>query len=215
MPLICLLLSGAALLVNGLALLGRISPRDGAALNILVGGTQLVLAAAIAVTAGGDAAAVLSASGIVLFGLTYLLVGLGAVLDAGVGALGWFCGLVAALALVFSAASLATDPLLAVLWLHWAVLWSLFFAQLALGRSRLARVTGWALVLTGPLSTSAPAVLGLLGVWPTGAAPAAAAAAVLGLLLAVAPIADRRLGDRVGAAAPASAAAPDAALATA
>lgn len=40
---LCLLLSGAALLVNGLALLGRISPRDSAVFSILIGSTQLAL----------------------------------------------------------------------------------------------------------------------------------------------------------------------------
>lgn len=213
MPLICLLLSGAALLVNGLALLGRFGPRDAAPLNLLVGGTQLALAAVIALTADGELAALVSASGIVLFGLTYLLVGLGALLDLDPAALGWFCGFVAAIALVYAAANLATDPLLAVLWLLWSLLWGLFFALLALGLSQLARVTGWALVLTGPLSTSVPAVLGLLGAWPAGAAPAAAAAALLGLLLGVAAIASRRLGEGSGApeARRASAAGPTAA----
>ena len=43
MPYICLLLSGAALLINGLAALGHLPRRDAAVFSLVIGGTQLVL----------------------------------------------------------------------------------------------------------------------------------------------------------------------------
>ncbi|WP_368075752.1 AmiS/UreI family transporter, partial [Curtobacterium sp. Csp1] len=98
MAYICLLLSGAALLVNGLTLLGRVPGRDSGVFNVLVGGLQLVLCTAVAVTADGSLPALLAIAGTFLFGLTYLYVGLDALTGLGSAGLGWFCGLVAGVA---------------------------------------------------------------------------------------------------------------------
>lgn len=179
MSYICLILSGAALLINGLGLLGRIPLRDSGYFNILIGGTQLVLSVLIAVTAAGNTSVLLSVSGVFLFGLTYLYVGLDSLRQLGSVGLGWFCGLVALLGLAYAGSSLGTDPLLAVLWLSWAVLWALFFLVLALGKSGLTAFTGWALILTSQVTTTIPALLGLLGVWPIGSVPIALLAAVV------------------------------------
>ena len=168
MSFICLILSGAALLINGLGLLGRIPARDSGYFNLLIGGTQLVLSGLIAVGAGGDRAALLGVSGVFLFGLTYLYVGLNALLGLGSVGLGWFCGLVAALGVFYAAGNIAVDPFLSVLWLSWAVLWTLFFLILALGQTRLTVFTGWALILTSQATTTIPALLGLSGAWPVG-----------------------------------------------
>ncbi len=188
MSLICLILSGAALLINGLALLGRIPGRDSAYFNLLIGGTQLVLATLVAVTAGGSTAAIFAVSGVFLFGLTYLYVGLDSLRSLGSVGLGWFCGLVAALAVVYSAANLVADPLLSVLWLSWAVLWALFFLLLALGKSGLTAFTGWALVLTSQVTTTIPALLGLNGAWPTGSLSGVVALLVVAALFGVAAL---------------------------
>ncbi|MCW4385509.1 AmiS/UreI transporter [Salinibacterium sp. SYSU T00001] len=184
MSLICLILSGAALLINGLALLGRIPGRDSGFFNVLIGSTQLVLATLVAVAAGGNPAALLAVSGVFLFGLTYLYVGLNALLDLGSIGLGWFCGLVAALGLVYSGANLATDPVLSVLWLAWATLWTLFFLLLGLGWSRLTTFTAWSLILTSQLTTTVPALFGLTDNWPTGGTNAVIALLVIVALFA-------------------------------
>ena len=131
MPFICLLLSGAALLANGLATLGHVPRRDAAALNLLVGGTQLVLGVVYVSAAGNAPAPLLTAAGMFLFGATYLYSGLDVLLALGSRGLGWFCGLVAFCGVLLAAAWLGTDPLLAVLWVCWAALWALLFACLA------------------------------------------------------------------------------------
>jgi putative amide transporter protein len=194
MSFICLILSGVALLINGLALLGRIPPRDSGTLNLLIGGLQLVLATLIAVTAAGDPAQLLSAAGVVLFGLTYTYVGLNSLFDLGSAGVGWFCVLVAALAVVYAVSNLAADPFSAVLWASWAVLWTLFFLLLALGKSALTAYTGWATLLTSQLTTTVPALLGLNGAWPSGWGSAAAAAVVVALLFTAARFLARRTG---------------------
>jgi len=177
---ICLLLSGAALLLNGLAALDLLPRRDAAVFSLVIGGIQLVLGVAYLGTADdGGLHLLLGAAGMVLFGLTYVYVGLDYLLGLGSRGLGWFCGMVATCGPLLAAAWSPEDPLLAVLWLCWTYLWLLFFLQLALGFGRLGPLIGWSLVLTSQASATVPAFLGITGQWPDGpeAAPAAAAAA--------------------------------------
>lgn len=193
---VCLLLSGAALLINGLAALNVVPARDAAVFSLVIGSAQLVLGvtylAGTDVTAGTAGAGVagpqvlLNASGMFLFGLTYVYVGLDFLLGLGSSGLGWFCGMVAAFGLLLAAAWLHDDPLLAVLWLCWSALWALFFASLALGLDRTKPFTGWALVLTSQVSATVPAFLGMIGLWPYRADVAALAAGVLAVLFVLA-----------------------------
>src|SRR6478736_2399235 len=200
MAYVCLLLSGAALLVNGLATLGVLPRRDAAVLSLVIGSLQLVLGltylgvAPPGVTVPGGAAPepddgvqlLLSASGMFLFGLTYVDVGLDFLLGLGSRGLGWFCGMVAGCGLLLAAAWFPGDPLLAVLWLCWSYLWTLLFVSLALGHGRLSPLIGWSLVLASPATATVPALLGITGLWPGDAAVAGGAAAGIAALLLLA-----------------------------
>ncbi|MBT2534641.1 AmiS/UreI family transporter [Arthrobacter sp. ISL-69] len=182
---ICLLLSGAALLLNGLAALDLLPRRDAAVFSLVIGGTQLVLGVTyLGITGDGGLHLLLGASGMFLFGLTYVYVGLDFLLGLGSRGLGWFCGMVGLCGLLLAAAWSGEDPLLAVLWLCWTYLWLLFYLQLALGMERLTPLIGWSLVLTSQASATVPAFMGLTGRWP-GEPEIAAGAAVslLALLL--------------------------------
>lgn len=182
---LCLLLSGAALLVNGLALLGRISLRDSAVFSILIGSTQLALGLVYAgFIVSLSPQLFLGASGIFLFGLTYTYIGLDTLLDLGSKGVGWFSGLVGGVGIVLGAASFPGDPLLGVLWLCWAFLWMLSCVRTALGRPGLTPFHGWSLVLTSQITTTIPALMGLLGSWPLDWRAAAGTAAAVSLLLA-------------------------------
>lgn len=193
MTLVCLLLSGAALLLNGLAALNAVPSRDAAVFSLIIGSAQLVLGVAYLTAAGGTGTQVLlSASGMFLFGLTYVYVGLDFLLGLGSRGLGWFCGMVAAFGLLLAAAWLRGDPLLAVLWLCWSVLWALFFASLALGLDRIRPFTGWALVLMSQVTATVPAFLGIAGLWPYRTDVAWLAAALLAVLFVLAGLLARR-----------------------
>lgn len=187
---ICLLLSGAALLINGLAALKLLPRRDAAVFSLVIGSIQLILGITyLGITGGrgGDAGGtplLLGAAGMFLFGLTYVYVGLDFLLGLGSKGLGWFCGMVGACGLLLSAAWSGEDPLLAVLWLCWTYLWMLFFLQLALGFERLTPLIGWSLVLTSQASATVPAFMGITGHWPTDPeAVMGAAAFIVALLL--------------------------------
>lgn len=187
MPYLCLLLSGAALLISGMALLGRIPQRDSAVFSALIGTAQLALGVTyLGTSAGGGPQFVLGASGMFLFGLTYLYAGLDGLLQLGSKGLGWFSGLVGALGFFFAAEWSRDDPLLSVLWLGWAFLWTLFFLRMALGYEALAPFTGWALVLTSQVTATVPALMGLSGQWPRGQGVALVTAGAIGALLVTA-----------------------------
>ncbi|MDQ0863063.1 AmiS/UreI family transporter [Arthrobacter globiformis] len=170
MAYVCLLLSGAALLINGLATLGALPRRDAAVLSLVIGSLQLLLGSThLAVTylgnvrldstapdADGGVQLLLSASGMFLFGLTYVYVGLDFLLGLGSRGLGWFCGMVGGCGLLLAAAWFPEDPLLAVLWLCWSYLWMLFFFSLALDHSRLSPLIGWSLVLASQATATVP-----------------------------------------------------------
>ncbi|WP_395400984.1 AmiS/UreI family transporter [Arthrobacter sp. UC242_113] len=187
MAYICLLLSGAALLINGLATLNLVPRRDAAVFSLVIGTAQLILGVAhLTATAGRGTQSLLGPAGIFLFGLTYAYVGLDFRLGLGSKGLGWFCGMVGFCGLLLAVAWSGEDPLLSVLWLCWTYLWLLFFLHMALGFERMAPLIGWSLVLTSQASATVPAFLGITGHWPAGVAAAAAAGASLAALLLLA-----------------------------
>jgi uncharacterized SAM-binding protein YcdF (DUF218 family) len=162
-----LLYVGAVLIVNGLMLLGRVDARAAAPLNLFVGALQVVTPTYLVFTSGGDADTILGASGLYLFGFTYLYVGLNLLCGLDGTGLGWFSAFVAACALVYAGLNFGRldDPAFGVIWLYWAVLWALFFLVLGLARAELTRFTGAVAIIAGVLTCAVPAFMLLTGVW--------------------------------------------------
>lgn len=190
---------GAVLIVNGLMLLGHISAKAAVPLNFFVGGLQVVTPTVLILQSGGDAEVIFAASGLYLFGFTYLWVAVNGVTDWSGEGLGWFSLFVAVAALGYSwhAFTAEADPAFGVIWSLWAVLWLLFFLLLGLGRSALAPAVGVVAVVDGVITAAVPAFLIVSGNWETGTLPAAvigvigvsavAFAVPLGRRLAVSP----------------------------
>lgn len=159
--------SAAALIINGLVLLGRVSGKAALPLNLFVGGMQIIFPTLILIQSNGDAGTVLSASSTYLFGFTYLYVALNELIGASGEGLGWFSLFVTVCACAFSAQNFASaSPVYGVLWLFWGLLWSLFFAILALGKKHLERPCGWFTLLLGIFTVGLPGFLELLGLFP-------------------------------------------------
>jgi putative amide transporter protein len=175
-----LLLVGVVLLVNGLVTLGIVPARSAAVLNLFVGTAQVVLPTIILVQHGGDAAVVNATWPSYLFGFTYLYYGIGIFLNLEPQGLGWFSAFVAAIAAYEAVATVASDPVFAVIWLTWAAMWSLFFLLMALGRAELTRFAGWFLVLLGIPTCTVSAIFLLEGRWTSE--PAAGWTALAGLV---------------------------------
>ena len=162
-----LLYVGAILFLNGLMLLGLVEARAAAPLNFFVGGLQVITPTYLIFTSGGDADTILSASGLYLFGFTYLYVGFNLLGGLDGTGLGWFSAFVAGCAIVYAGLNFGRfdDPAFGVIWLYWAVLWGLFFLVLGLKREELTRFTGAVAVVAGIFSGAVPAFMLLTGVW--------------------------------------------------
>jgi len=148
-----LLYVGAVLFVNGLALVGWVRGTSMIPMNLFVGLLQVATPLYLIISANGDQAQIVGASGLFLFSFTYLYVAMNNAFNLDGTGLGWFCLFVAISAGFYSwwnfdgYASLAggdkaVGDLLGVLWATWAVLWFLFFLVLALEKTGLTVFTG-------------------------------------------------------------------------
>jgi hypothetical protein len=166
-----LLYVGAVLFVNAMMLLGRVEARAAAVLNLFVGTLQVVLPTIALVMAGDDLPAITAASGVYLFGFTYLYVGIGLLAGLDTTGVGWFSLFVSLSALVFSAVNFfdLRDHPFGVIWLCWSFLWFLFFLVLGLKREELTRYTGWVTLVQAAGTTTLPAFLLLTGNYTTSA----------------------------------------------
>ena len=169
-----LLYVGAVLVINGLMLLGRIGPQAAAPLNYFVGGLQVLTPTVLIVQAGGDPAVIFGASGLYLFGFTYLWVAINSTTGWDGAGLGWFSLFVALAAIGYAwhAFTVEADPAFGVIWLLWAVLWFLFFLLLGLDLGSLAPAVGVVALVEGLLTAAVPAFLILSDQWRTGVVPA-------------------------------------------
>ncbi len=156
-----LLYVGAVLFVNGVMLLGWIDSRSAAPMNVFVGILQVVTPTYLIFTADGDADQVLGASGIYLFGFTYLYVAFNLFFNLDGSGLGFFSGFVAVCAVIFSWINFTRfdDNAFGVIWLMWAFLWALFFLLLGRGWSHLGRYTGAVAAIEGWVTGAIPAFL--------------------------------------------------------
>jgi hypothetical protein len=188
---------GAVLFVNGLMLLGRVEPRAAGYLNLFVGGLQVIVPTALLIQSNGDPAQVLAASGLYLFGFTYLYVGLNVLTGADSTGVGWYSLFVAIAALGFSAVSFVQldDAPFGVIWLYWAFLWFLFFLLLGLKRDSLGTYTGYVTVVEAWVTAAVPGFLLFTGHWRTTTTTAVVLAA-FGVVMAVGlwPLSRRRSG---------------------
>jgi putative amide transporter protein len=152
-----LLYVGAVLFVNGLALAGLVKGTSMIPMNLFVGLLQVITPLYLIFNAHGNQASIVGASGLFLFGFTYLYVAMNNAFNLDPTGLGWFCLFVVFSACVYSfwnfthAGALgiglaggnnAVGELLGVLWATWAVLWLFFWFVLGLGRTGLTVFTG-------------------------------------------------------------------------
>jgi hypothetical protein len=197
---------GAVLFINGLLFLGKVDAKGAATFNLFVGALQVAIPFYLIATASSTDELLL-ASGIFLFGFTYLYVGISNLAGQEPAGLGWYSCWVAIMAAAFGVTEIVRfdEPTIGLLWLQWSVLWGLFFLILALGYERLTTVTGVLTVILAFTTCTIPGYLLLLGEWdqvPTWAVLATIAATVLALV----PVANRTLrtvpGDGIAVAAP-------------
>lgn len=182
-----LLYVGAILFINGLMLLGKVPGRSAAILNLFVGALQTVTPIILLSQAQGDAKAIFAASGLFLFGFTYLYVGILELTGTSTEGLGWFSLFVAIVAVPIGLLNITMlgDPLFGVIWFTWAVLWFMFFLLMGLKRDGLQTATGWFAICCGWLTCTIPALLLLSQTYVSSGRTASIAAGVLATSLLV------------------------------
>ena len=176
-----LLYVGAILFLNGMALMGFVKDRGAVPLNIFVGLLQVITPTYLIFTANGDPDTIFGASGLYLFGFTYLYVAMNTIWGFDGTGLGWFSLFVAVAAVAYAVVSAVRgDYAFAVIWLLWAYLWWLFFELLGRERGELAAYTGAVAAVEGWTTAAIPAFLLLLGKWDV--IPNAAMAAIVAVV---------------------------------
>lgn len=162
-----LLFVGSVLLVNGLALLGRVDAAAAAPINLFVGALLIVVVLYLALPATDDLTPVFSAAGFLLFGFVYLYVGVLNLTGHAATGVGWYCAWAAGVSLVIALVSFLRDGDIkfGTLWLLWSLLFSMFFVVLGLGLTRFTVVTGWVTVVESVITATVPGLLLLLGAW--------------------------------------------------
>lgn len=179
---------GAVLFLNGVLLLGRVDAKAAAVFNLFVGALQVITPTFLIFTAGGDPDIILNASGLYLFGFTYLYVGIGLLANLDSTGVGWFSLFVSLAALGYSFANfrLLDDTPFGVIWLYWSFLWFLFFLLFGLKLDGLTSYTGWVTAIEGFVTAAIPAFLILTGYWDDWRPGAVATVlAVIGVAMAV------------------------------
>ena len=119
-----LLYVGAILFINGCALMGLVKNNGAVPLNIFVGLLQVLTPTYLIFTANGNADQIFGASGLYLFGFTYLYVAFNTIWGFDGTGLGWFSLFVAIAAVGYAVANavMYADYAFAVIWLQWAFL---------------------------------------------------------------------------------------------
>lgn len=157
---VCLLFIGGVLVVNGVAMTGKIEPKDSAPFNLLVG-ILVFFANAVGLLRATENIDFFLAAGGFLFAFTYLYLSVVNWYSLPGASLGWYSLFVAINALIYTV--LANDWRLAAMWLMWASLWLCFFLALALGK-KLSFLPGYTVVV-GVVSCWLPGALMLIGRW--------------------------------------------------
>ncbi|AHX21382.1 AmiS/UreI family transporter [Bacillus bombysepticus] len=164
-----LLLSGAALFLNSLVILGKAEMKSAGVFNLFVGALQIIIPFYLIMISDHSNWTVYSYAATFLFGLTYLYVGVTFIKGMDSSGLGWFCIWVAIIALFYMVVSFVQfhDVVNALTWFMWALLWYLFFVLNTQKKNinqylgRIAFVQSW-------VTLTLPSLFYFMGVWGEG-----------------------------------------------
>ncbi|GKU82072.1 AmiS/UreI family transporter [Niallia sp. NCCP-28] len=166
MDQIGLLLSGAALFLNGLMLLGKADDKNVAIYNLFVGVFQVIAPFYLIITSDQSNWVLFDKTAIFLFGFTYIYVGMTVLKGMKGTGLGYYSLWVSIIALVYVTVSLVhyQDVTNALTWVLWSFLWFLFFV-LNTSKKDVSKFVGTVAVVQSWVTLTMPALFSLTGVW--------------------------------------------------
>lgn len=158
---VSLLFGGVALFLNSLVLLGKVDMKSAGVFSLFTGILQTFIATWLLIGASPEEQFGLAS--IYLFAFTYLYVGVTFILNLDGRGVGWFSLFVSIAAAFYGVMAIAVaDPMSALTWFFWSLLWGLFFFGMGLGRPNEAITARVALVLSW-LTLIVPAMIGMAG----------------------------------------------------
>lgn len=164
-----LLLSGAALFLNSLVILGKAEMKSAGVFNLFVGALQIIIPFYLIMISDQSNWTVYSYAATFLFGLTYLYVGVTFIKGMDSSGLGWFCIWVAIIALFYMVVSFVQfhDVVNALTWFMWALLWYLFFV-LNTQKQNINQYLGRIAFVQSWVTLTLPSLFYFMGVWGEG-----------------------------------------------
>ncbi|PFM65415.1 acetamide transporter [Bacillus cereus] len=161
-----LLLSGAALFLNSLVILGKAEMKSAGVFNLFVGALQIIIPFYLIMISDQSNWTVYSYAATFLFGLTYLYVGVTFITGVSSTGLGWFCLWVAIIALFYMVVSFVQfqDVLNALTWFMWALLWYLFFV-LNVQKKNINQYLGRIAFVQSWVTLTLPSLFYFMGIW--------------------------------------------------
>ena len=164
-----LLYVGAVLFINGLAMLGKITSKEAAIMNVFTGVISFIVC--VLNMASGEAVLIKAAAYGLLFSFTYLWVAYNNLTNQDGRGLGWFSFFVAVTAVFITydeyvAANSFEGYWLVYCWGIWSILWAGFFVLGALQKTSITRSLAWFTVFTAITSAWIPGYLMLSGHMP-------------------------------------------------
>lgn len=160
---VALVYVGFVLFMNGLMVLGKLSAKHVFPMNLFAGALIVAGAMRTVFVHGGEIITYFYAMQSLLFGFTYLWVGINALGNHEGKGLGWYCLLVCVVAVPTSFTAMPDIGLL-ILWLMWASLWFMFFLLLGLGKA-IEKITGYWTIVNAIVTGIAGYTI-LVEIWP-------------------------------------------------
>lgn len=169
-----LLYVGVVLIINGIARLTNIDPKAQAIMNLFTGGLSIVmnfgsLLIAQAQNPNNMAPYYASATGL-LFGFTYLFIGINSIFNLEGRVFGWFCLYVTITTIPAGILQWMSNPnnpydiMMAIIWWLWGLLWVTAWIEIVLKKD-LKWFTPWLSILEGVLTAWIPGFLIMTNVW--------------------------------------------------
>ncbi|OIK16015.1 urease accessory protein UreI [Bacillus sp. MUM 116] len=166
MDTIGLLLSGSALFLNGLMLLGKADEKNVGVFNLFVGAFQVIAPFYLIIVSGQDHWILYEKAATFLFGFTYLYVGITLLKGMNGSGLGYYSLWVSMIALVYVIESIMHyhDLVNAFTWLMWSLLWFLFFV-INTKKINIDKFVGKVAIVQSWTTLTLPSLFSLIGIW--------------------------------------------------
>lgn len=152
--------------INTAAAFGRVDSKETGPWNIVVGSLVIFVVAVGVVKDLFNPVTFWWAAQVLLFGMTYLMLGINTVRGTDGRGLGWYC-LFVALSVPFPAYQTFAvgDYRVGVIWVLWGILWFMFFIMLGLQKTRIAKFVNWFQIFITIFTLWLPGVLMMMELW--------------------------------------------------